>query len=184
MSPVRPAPHDVDGPQPRPWSSGSSPAAARPPTRSRPGTAARLRIMIMLYRHRWLRWAAAAGAALVVLATLADDPFGPAPAPAVTASPGPAALLPPGTRGVPMPVNSEVFAAGDTVDVHAIIDGTAVVLSALIVDASEDEVVVAVPGDQVDATVDALTTGGVVLVLVSDATAPVSTQEPGPESPP
>ena len=182
MSPVRPAPYDVDGPQPRPGPSGSSPAAARPPTRSRPGTAARLRIM--LYRHRWLRWAAAAGAALVVLATLAGDPSGPAPAPAVTAPPGPAALLPPGTRGVPMPVDSEVFAAGDTVDVHAILDGTAVVLSALIVDASEDEVVVAVPVDQVDATVDALTTGGVVLVLVSDPTAPVSTQEPGPESPP
>lgn len=182
MSPVRPAPHDVDGPQPRPWSSGSSSAAARPPVRSRTGTVARLRIM--LYRHRWLRWAAAAGAALVVLATLADDPSGPASAPAATAPPGPAALLPPGTRGVPIPVDSEVFAAGDTVDVHAILDGTAVVQSALIVDVSQDEVVVAVPGDQVDAAVDALTTGGVVLVLVSDATAPVSTQEPGPESPP
>ena len=59
-----------------------------------------------------------------------------------------------------------MFAAGDTVDVHAILDGTAVVRGALIVDSSEDEVVVAVPGDQVDAIVDALTTGGVVLVLV------------------
>lgn len=164
MPSVRPVPHEVDGPQPRPWSSGSSPAAARPPARSRPGTAARLRIM--LYRHRWLRWAAAAGAALAVLVALRGDPSGPAPEPAATAPPGPAALLPAGTRGVPVPVDSEVFAAGDTVDIHAILDGTAVVLSALIVDASEDEVVVAVPGDQVDATVDALTTGGVVLVLV------------------
>lgn len=182
MSPVRPAPHDVDRRQRRPGPSGSSPAAARPPARSRAGTAARLRIM--LYRHRWLRWAAAAGAALVVLATLADDPSGPTPAPADTAPPGPAALLPRGTRGVPMPVDSEVFATGDTVDVHAVLDGAAVVLSALIVDAGEDEVVVAVPGDQVDATVDALTTGGVVLVLAPDAAAPVPNQEPGPESPP
>jgi len=73
-----------------------------------------------------------------------------------------------------MPVDSEVFAAGDTVDVHAILDGAAVVLGALIVDAREDEVVVAVPGDQVDATVDALTTGGVVLVLVPQPPAVLS----------
>ena len=172
MSPVRPAPHDLDGPRPRLGPSGSSPVSARPPARSRPGTAARLRIM--LYRHRWLRWAAAAGAALVVLSTLAGDPSGPAPAPITTAPPGPADLLPPGTRGVPVPVDSEVFAAGDTVDVHAILDGTAVVLGALIVDAREDDVVVAVPGDQVDATVDALTTGGVVLVLVPQPPAVLS----------
>ena len=164
MSPVRPAPHDLDGPQPRPAPFGSPPSPAMPPARSRPGTAGRLRIM--LYRHRWLRWAAAAGAALAVLAALRGDPSGPAPAPVTTVPPGPAALLPPGTRGVPVPVDSEVFAAGDTVDVHAILDGTAVVLGALIVDSSEDEVVVAVPGGQVNATVDALTTGGVVLVLV------------------
>ena len=69
---------------------------------------------------------------------------------------------------MPVPVDSEVFAAGDTVDAHAILDGAAVVRGALIVDASEGEVVVAVPGDQVDATVDALTTGGVVLVLVPE----------------
>ena len=171
MSPVRHAPH-MDGPQPRLGPLGSSPASARPPARSRPGTAGRLQIM--LYRYRWLRWAAAAGAALVVLATLARDPSSPAPVPAATAPPGPAALLPPGTRGVPVPVDSDVFAAGDTVDVHAILDGTAVVLSALIVDAGEDEVVVAVPGDQVDVTVDALTTGGVVLVLVPQPPAVLS----------
>ena len=142
------------------------------------------RIQAMLYRHRWVRFLAAGGAALAVLVALTDDRTDPSPPPLEIAPPGPAGLLPAGTRGVPVPVDSEVFAAGNTVDVHAILDGTAVVLSALIVDASEDEVVVAVPGDQVDATVDALTTGGVVLVLVPDATAPVSTQEPGPQSPP
>ena len=123
----------------------------------------------MLYRHRWLRWAAAATAALIVLATLRGDPSDPAPAPTTTLPPGPADLLPPGTRGMPVPVDSETFAAGDTVDVHAILDGTAVVRSALIIDAGEDEVVVAVPSDQVDATVDALATGGVMLVLVPSA---------------
>lgn len=164
MPPVRPAPHHVDGPQPRPWSSGSSPAAARPPARSRPGTAGRLRIM--LYRHRWLRWVVASGAALAVLVSLGGDDPAPAPSPVDLAPAGPAGRLPPGTRGVPVPVDSEVFGAGDTVDVHAILDGTAVVRGAPIVDSSEDEVVVAVPEEQVDATVDALTTGGVVLVLV------------------
>ena len=164
MSPARPATHNPDRPRPGLGPSGGSATSARPPARSLPGAAGRLRIM--LYRHRWLRWAAAAGAALAVLAALRDDPSSPAPAPAATAPPGPAGLLPPGTRGVPVPVDSEVFAVGDTVDVHAMLDGTAVVLSALVVDADEDEVVVAVPGDQVDATVDALTTGGVVLVLV------------------
>lgn len=123
------------------------------------------RIQSMLYRHRWVRFLAAGGAALAVLVALSGAEPAPAPAPVDLAPTGPAGRLPPGTRGVPVPVDSEVFAAGDTVDVHAI-DGTAVVRGALIVDAGEDGVVVAVPGDQVDATVDALTTGGVVLVLV------------------
>ena len=120
----------------------------------------------MLYRHRWVRFLAAGAAALAVLVALTDDRTDPTPSPIEIAPPGPAGLLPPGTRGVPVPVDSEVFAAGDTVDIHAILDGTAVVLSALIVDAGEDELVVAVPDEQVDATVDALTTGGVILVLV------------------
>lgn len=167
MSPVRQAPHDMDGPQPRLGPSGSSPASARPRARRRPGPAARLQIT--LHRHRWLRWVTAAGAALAVLVALRDDTPDPAPMPASTAPPGPAGLLPPGTRGVPVPVDNEVFAAGDTVDVHAILDGTAVVRGALIVDTGEDEVVVAVPEGQVDATVDALATGGVMLVLVPSA---------------
>lgn len=169
MSPVRPATYGSDEPRMRPAPFGSPPSPARPPARSRPGPAGRLRIM--LYRHRWLRWAAAATAALTVLATLRGDPSDPAPAPTTTLPPGPADLLPPGTRGVPVPVDSQVFAPQDWVDVHAVLDGTAVVRGALIVDADEDEVVVAVPNEQVDATVDALATGGVMLVLVPSAQA-------------
>jgi len=127
------------------------------------------RIQSMLYRHRWVRFLAAGVAALAVLVALTDDRTEPTPSPVETAPPGPAGLLPPGTRGVPVPVDSPVFAARDSVDVHAVLDGTAVVRGALIVDAGEGEVVVAVPEAQVDATVDALATGGVMLVLVPSA---------------
>ena len=163
MSPVRPAAHGLDGPQSRPGPFRSPPLLSRPPAR-RPNTTGRFRIM--LYRHRWLRWVAAGGAALAVLASLSEDSSDPAQAPAAVPSPGPSARLPPHTRGVPVPVDSAVFAVGDTVDVHAILDGAAVVLAAPVVEAGEDEVILAVPAEQVDATVDALTTGGLILVLV------------------
>ena len=127
------------------------------------------RIQSMLYRHRWVRFVAAGGAALAVLVALTDDRTDPTPSPIEIGPPGPAGLLPPGTRGVPVPVDGPVFAARDSVDVHAVLDGAAVVRGALIVDAGEDEVVVAVPEGQVDATVDALATGGVMLVLVPSA---------------
>ena len=78
-------------------------------------------------------------------------------------------MLPPGTRGVPIPAASRVFAVQDWVDVHAVRDGAAVVRGALIADVCEDEVLVAVPVAQVDAAVDALATGGVMLVLVPSA---------------
>jgi hypothetical protein len=120
----------------------------------------------MLYRHRWLRWAAAAGAALAVLAALSGDSPDPPDTPAETVPPGPSTLLPPATRGVPVPVGSTVFTVGDVVDVHAVLDGAAVVLGTPVVSASADEVILAVPTDHVDAAVDALTTGGVMLVLV------------------
>ena len=136
----------------------------RPSTHSGRGTLGR--IQAMLYRHRWVRWAAAGGAALVVVVSLQRTPTDPAPSPIGITPPGPAGLLPPDTRGVPIPATSRVFAAQDRVDVHAMLDGAAVVRGALIVDASDDEVVVAVPDTQVDATVDALATGGVMLVLV------------------
>ena len=133
---------------------------------ARDGRSAIGRLQAMLYRHRWLRWAAAGGAALAVLAALSGDPSEQPPAPVAILPPGPASLLPPGTRGVPVPVDRTAYATGDSVDVHAVLDGAAVVLGALVVEAGEDEVLVAVPAEQVDATVDALTTGGVILVLV------------------
>ena len=129
------------------------------------------RIQAMLYRHRWVRWAAAGGAALTVAVSLHRTPPDPAPSPVEVMPPEPAGLLPPGTRGVPVPATSQVFATLDRVDVHAVLDGTAVVQDAVIVDVGQAEVVVAVPGDQVDATVDALATGGVMLVLVPSAQA-------------
>ena len=163
MSPARPAAHGLDAPHPRPGPFRSSPPPARRSARSRRASG---RLQTMLYRHRWLRWAAAGAAALAILAALSDDPAGPTPAATETPPAGPAGLLPPHTRGVPIPVDSAVFAVGDAVDVHAILDGAAVVLGAPVVETGEGEVVVAVPAEQVDATVDALTTGGVILVLV------------------
>ena len=128
----------------------------------------------MLYRHRWLRWAAAVGAALAVLAALSGESSDPPQEPAEIAPPGPSTQLPPGTRGVPIPVDSTVFTVGDVVDVHGVLDGAAVVLGAPVVSAATDEVILAVPSDRVDATVDALATGGVMLVLVP----PSSSQSP------
>ena len=139
----------------------------RPSTRDSRSTVGR--IQAMLYRHRWVRWVVAGGAALTVVVSLRGAPTSPTPSPIEVTQPGPAGLLPPGTRGVPIPAASQVFAAQDRVDVHAVLDGTAVVRGALIVDATEDEVVVAVPDEQVDAAVDALATGGVMLVLVPSA---------------
>ena len=127
------------------------------------------RIQAMVYRHRWVRFLAAGAAALAVASALWGSPTDPAPSTIEITPPGPSGRLPPGTRGVPIPETSQVFAAQDRVDVHAVFDGTALVRGALIVEAGEDEVVVAVPSEQVDATVDALATGGVMLVLVPSA---------------
>lgn len=163
MSPATPAEQDLQRTPPRLGPFRSSPSPARPPARH---SSAAGRLRIMLHRHRWLRWAAAAGAALAVLAALGGDSSDPPQAPAEVAPPGPATRLPPGTRGVPVPVDSTVFAVGDAVDVHAVLDGAAVVLGAPVVSATTGEVILAVPSDRVDATVDALATGGVMLVLV------------------
>lgn len=166
MSPATPATplaQDRDPTQPRLGPFRSSPSPARPPARH---SAAAGRLRIMLYRHRWLRWAAAAAAALAVFAALSGDTSDPPQAPVEAVPPGPSTRLPPGTRGVPVPVDSTVFAVGDAVDVHAVLDGAAVVRGAAIASVTTDEVILAVPSDRVDATVDALATGGVMLVLV------------------
>ena len=151
---------------------------APPRPAARGGRSLTVRIQTTLYRHRWIRWAAAVGAALVVMAALSNDRSDPPPV--ASEPPGPADLLPPGTRGVPVPLEGTVVAAGDSVDVHAMLDGTAVVQTALVVEARTDEVVVAVPAEQVDATVDALATGGVILVLVPPPTPPDSQTDTPP----
>ena len=162
--PRRPQPHRE--PQSHREPRHSPPSMARPRPGVRRSAAGRLRTG--LHRHRWLRWAAASGAALAVFAALSGRSPDPPPAAPVVIPPGPADLLPLHTRGVPVPVEGQAFAPGDLVDVHAVLDGSAVVRQALIVkvDDEGEEAVVAVPAEQVDATVDALTTGGVILVLV------------------
>ncbi len=175
MSPTEPVPQ-----RPRPPHGPQLPHAAQPnrgprhgpPSMARPRPGVRRsaagRIRTGLHRHRWLRWAAAGGAALAVFAALSGRSADPPPAAPVVLPPGPADLLPLHTRGVPVPVEGQAFAPGDLVDVHAVLDGSAVVREALVVkvDDEGEEAVVAVPAEQVDATVDALTTGGVILVLV------------------
>ena len=141
------------------------------PTRpsARAGRSTVGRRQAMLYRHRWVRFLAAGGAALAVVVFLRASPTDQAPSPIQITPPGPASLLPPSTRGVSIPATSQVFAAQDWVDIHAVVDDTAVVRGALIVDTGEHEVVVAVPDAQADGTVDALATAAVMLVLVPSA---------------
>lgn len=123
------------------------------------------RLQALLYRHLWIRWAAAAGAALIVLFALGPGGVAEAPEPAEAGPPATSSLLPLGTRGVPVPVDNALYRVGDSVDVHAVFDGAAVARSAPVIEAIDGEVVVAVPVEQVDDAVDALTTGGVILVL-------------------
>ena len=187
MPSVNPAAYGPDAAQPRVGPFRSSPSPARPSAHSNRSASARLRIM--LYRHRWLRWAVAGGAALTVLIALDDDRSEPPDEPPETVSPGLSDRLPPGTRGVPVPTGSQVVAEGDRVDVHAILDGAAIVQDAPVVSATDREVIVqdapvvsatdrevivAVPAEQVDAIVDALTTGGVILVLVPVSAGPAA----------
>ncbi|MCY4067632.1 MAG: hypothetical protein OXE79_00775 [Acidimicrobiaceae bacterium] len=128
------------------------------------------RAQATLYRHRWFRWAAAGGAAMIVVLSMRGNATDTASTTSVVGDPpGPAGMLPAGTRGVPVAVTGESFAVRSRVDVHAVADGAAVVRDALIVESGDGEVVVAVPDAQVDATVDALFTGGVLLVLVPSA---------------
>lgn len=129
-------------------------------------------LQTMLHRRRGIRWAAAAGAAVAVLMALSDDgsdgrPLDPPPAAAQQQ--GPADRLAPATRGVPVPVEGVALRVGDAVDVHAVLTGAAVAHGAPVIDSADEEAVVAVPVEQVDAVVDALTTGGVILVLVPHA---------------
>ncbi len=128
------------------------------------------RFQALLYRHRWIRWAAAAGAAGIVLISLRGNEPNNTPPP-VTIPAGAVGLLPEGTRGVPIPVTSKMFAVQNRVDVHAVADGGPVARSALVVETSDNEVILAIPNAQVDATVDALFTGGVMLVLVPSTNA-------------
>ena len=49
---------------------------------------------------------------------------------------------------------------------HAVLDGAVIASAALIASTGGEHAIVAVPAEQVNAVVDAVTTGGVVLVLV------------------
>ena len=129
-------------------------------------------LQTMLHRRRGIRWVAAAGAAVAVLMALGDDGSDGRPLDPTPVGPpqqGPADRLAPATRGVPVPVEGVALRVGDIVDVHAVLTGAAVAHGALVIDSGGEEAVVAVPVERVDAMVDALTTGGVILVLVPRA---------------
>lgn len=139
-------------------------------------------IQTLLHRRRGVRWIAAAGASVAAFMALGADRSG-EPAieqtVAVAPTPGPADRLAPATRGVPIPVDSAAFKVGDVVDIHEIRTGAAVARDALVVQAGDGDAVVAVPLERVHAVVDALTTGGVILVLVPRA----PLEDPVPASP-
>ena len=121
----------------------------------------------MLGHQRGLRWAAAIGAAVSVFVALGSNGAEnrvPIDEPASIASP--AHRLAPATRGVPVPADGAQFRVGDVVDVHEIRTGDAIAHAVTVVDVQDDHTVVAVPAERVGAAVDALTTGGVILVLV------------------
>lgn len=128
------------------------------------------RLHILLHRYRAIRWVAATAAAAAVFAVLtsdnADDGAPPGDPADALESASSAARLPPGTRGMAIPDPGTAFAAGDLVDVHEVRTGSRVVREALVIEITEDAALVAVPTGSVDALVDALTTGGVMLALV------------------
>ena len=132
-------------------------------------------LRIVLYRYRGVRWIAAAGAAIISFISLQANPS----YDSTTSQSDPFAaleqsqlsmLLPDGTRGMAVPTDSDVFAPGDRVDVHAVRTGKAVVDNALVIEITDDDTLISVPADQVSAMVDSLTTGGVILALVPQAT--------------
>ncbi len=143
-------------------------ALARPPARHGPSAAAWL--YTRLRHRRGLRLAAAAGAAVAVLVALGSNNSSersPSAATALTSEDaGASQRLAPGTRGVTVPAGGIDLRVGDIVDVHEIRTGGAVVRAALVADAADEHILVAVPLERVDAMLDALTTGGVMLVLV------------------
>ena len=124
----------------------------------------------LLHHRRGLRWAAAIGAAVSVFVALGSGgsenrvPIdGPA---SIARQSSPAHRLAPATRGVPVPADGVEFQTGDVVDVHEIRTGDAIAHAATVVAVQDEHTIVAVPAERVGATVDALTTGGVILVLV------------------
>ncbi|MFQ5556756.1 MAG: SAF domain-containing protein [Acidimicrobiales bacterium] len=77
-----------------------------------------------------------------------------------------AARLPPGTRGLTVNTRADVTEIGDLVDLHALVSGRALTLASPVVATGEGWITVGVPVDAVDAVVDAVTTGGVIVALV------------------
>lgn len=95
-----------------------------------------------------------------------DLPARPGPVDASAAVSEMAGRLPAATGGVVVPVSSPTFVTGDKLDVYDVRTASTITTDALVVGTSEGEAVIAVPDDLVADVVDALTTGGVVLVLV------------------
>ena len=127
-----------------------------------------------LYRYSSLRWVAAAGAAAAAFLALNSSPIdsdvGMASGTAMTLEQEQlAARLPTATRGVSIPTASGVLVPGDRVDVHGVLTGSPVVNGALVVEVTAEDTLIAVPRERVDAVVESMADGGVMLVLVPPA---------------
>ncbi len=152
-------------------------ALARPPARRGTSTSAAEWLYLRLRHRRGLRLAAAVAAAVFVFVALVSDGNGnqqTADAQPRTAETSLSSRLAPGMRGIPVPAGGAQLQEGDMVDVHEIRTGQAVAHSLKVVAIRDDNVLVETPIEKVDAMVDALTTGGLIVVL-----APRS-QEPEP----
>ncbi len=116
-------------------------------------------LRIVIHRYRFVRFVAAAVAALMVFSAVGTNSV-----PEVDL--GAAAQLGEDARGVAVANQSTVFEVGDLVDVHELRSGNAVVRSAVVIANGERETLIGVPAELVSVIVNAVMEGGVLLTLV------------------
>ncbi len=128
-------------------------------------------VRVVLYRYRAVRVVLAALAGVVAFSFVnsLEPPNADVTATQSTAlAEGvPAAQrLPANTRGVSVASQSDALSPGDLVDLHELRTSALVVQSALVVEVTQTETIVAVPAHLVHQVVDALTQGGLTMTLV------------------